>query len=229
MYKVELLAGARDRPNDQTMAECCVRTALELRGMGEHAFFGRFSGETVRVCPGFPALKADEIGRRVFDLHQRHAQAIGAVLEDAVQEHRAELVNRSLPPSSVLMITVSPVGAPTLAPADRHADAIETWVDEAEAESSYADGGADDVAKGNEITDSVSVAVAGDERAAIKALGLHLKSNIELKRADAAEWCHAAGFTLTKRGFQNRVWPRARADAGLESKAAPGRKRKSSR
>jgi hypothetical protein len=35
MYKVELLAGARKRPNDQTMAESYVRTALELREMGE--------------------------------------------------------------------------------------------------------------------------------------------------------------------------------------------------
>ena len=50
MYRVELLAGARDRPNDQTMAESYVRTALELREMSELEFFGRFSGETA-PCP----------------------------------------------------------------------------------------------------------------------------------------------------------------------------------
>ena len=61
MYKVELLAGARDGPNDQTMAESYVRTALELREMSEFAFFGRFSGETARVCAGFPSLRADDI------------------------------------------------------------------------------------------------------------------------------------------------------------------------
>ena len=54
MYKVELLTGERRGPKDQTMAESYVRTALELRDLGEFAFFGQFSGETARVCSGFP-------------------------------------------------------------------------------------------------------------------------------------------------------------------------------
>ena len=42
MYKIELLTGERQRPNDQTMAESYVRTALELREIDERAFFARF-------------------------------------------------------------------------------------------------------------------------------------------------------------------------------------------
>jgi hypothetical protein len=74
----------------------------------------------------------------------------------------------------------------------------------------------------------VSVAKAADETAAIKALASQLRCDPDMKRREAANWCKEAGFTLKPRGFQYRVWPRARAQAGLEANAPPGRKRKSS-
>ena len=134
MYKVELLAGERHKDEDKTMAESYVRTALELRDMGEHAFFGRFGGLTARVCNGFRSLTADEVGRQIFDLHQRHAQAIGDVLQAAVEGHSAELVKGSLPPSSVLMMTVVPGGAPVLASVGKRPDSLRTWIKEEEEE-----------------------------------------------------------------------------------------------
>jgi hypothetical protein len=119
-----------------------VRTALELREIGELAFFGRFSGETARVLTAFPSLSADEVGRRVLDLHQRHAQAIADVLKAGVEGHSAELVNRSLPPSSLLMMTVSPGAAPALATIGKRADSLQAWIDEVEAEPAPAGHGA---------------------------------------------------------------------------------------
>src|SRR5262249_28942467 len=135
MYKVELLTGERGKPRDQTMAESYVRTASELRDMSELAFFGRFGGETARVCLGFPSLKSDDVACQVFDLHQRHGQAIWSVLKAAVEKHSAELVKRSLPSSSILMMTVAPGATPALSSVGRHADPSETWIEGEEAES----------------------------------------------------------------------------------------------
>jgi hypothetical protein len=68
-----------------------------------------------------------------------------------------------------------------------------------------------------------------NESAAIKALSSQLESNPGLTRAEAKTWCTTAGFRLSARGFQNRVWPGARTKAELPEKALPGRKRKSLR
>jgi len=108
MYKIELLTGARLRPTDQTMAESYVRTALELRDIDERTFFDRFSGETSRVCSGFPTQKADDVACRVLDLHQRHGHDVGEVLTNGVKDNSAELVSGIVAPSSVLLMAVVP-------------------------------------------------------------------------------------------------------------------------
>ena len=74
-----------------------------------------------------------------------------------------------------------------------------------------------------------SSATARAETDAIKALVPLLKSNPQLKRADAAELCREAGYHFSDRGFQYRVWPAARVQAGLPAKALSGRKRETSR
>ena len=81
----------------------------------------------------------------------------------------------------------------------------------------------------NETATTKALATAGDETAATKALASHLWIIRQLPRAGAQSWLRARGFNLSDRGFQSRVWPRAREQAGLEAKARAGRKRKSSR
>jgi hypothetical protein len=64
------------------------------------------------------------------------------VLQAAVEGHSAQLVNRSLSPSSLLMMTVSPGGAPAVATIGKHANSLQAWIDEVEAEPASAGHGA---------------------------------------------------------------------------------------
>jgi len=68
----------------------------------------------------------------------------------------------------------------------------------------------------------ISESTAGDKSRAIKALAGHLKTNSELKRAEAEAWCKENDFHLSQRGFQSRVWAEARGQAGLPAKAPLG-------
>jgi hypothetical protein len=68
----------------------------------------------------------------------------------------------------------------------------------------------------------------GQESAAIKALAEYLKTNQQMSRAKAAEWCKTAGYDLGARPF-DRVWQGARLGAGLPRLAPAGRKPKSPR
>ena len=98
--------------------------------MGDHAFFDRFSGETMRACSGFPSLKTDDVARQVLELHQRHGQAIGGVLEAAVASYKAELVRGSLPPSSILMIAIARGATPAISRLPKYADPVQKLIQE---------------------------------------------------------------------------------------------------
>jgi hypothetical protein len=67
-------------------------------------------------------------------------------------------------------------------------------------------------------------AKAKDEADAIRHLAEKLKENPGMTRGEANAECEP--FAITKRGFLNRVFPKAREKAGLPPRALAGRKRK---
>jgi 7-cyano-7-deazaguanine synthase in queuosine biosynthesis len=127
-YRVELFAGTRDEARDRTMAESYVRNALEMRVFSELAFFNHFAGETARVFGGFPDLGADEVGRRVWQLHQAHGQSIWEVLRRAVEEFSEHLVDGNVPANSLLMMTVARREVPSLENKIENLDPIKPWI-----------------------------------------------------------------------------------------------------
>ena len=106
-YKSDLLADPRDDETDQTMAESYVRTAVDISGMNDIAFFGRYGGEVGRLLDCFPSSSPDEVGRGVYELHQRHAEDVKHVLTEAVAARSKDLVGQCLPASSLLVMSVS--------------------------------------------------------------------------------------------------------------------------
>jgi hypothetical protein len=78
--------------------------------------------------------------------------------------------------------------------------------------------------------DVIEVLCEGESVAvATRALASEFKRNPNLTRAQVKTWCVEHGYELSDRVFQFRVWPRARAPAGLPENALPGRKKKTSR
>ena len=62
-----------------------------------------------------------------------------------------------------------------------------------------------------------------DEAGAIKAVADLLRETPKLRRADARLHLAAEGIQVSDRGFLNRIWPKARLEAGLEAVAPAGR------
>jgi hypothetical protein len=101
---------------------------------------------------------------------------------------------------------------------DRDPVTLELWIGDV---NEVLCGGANEALSENEKSPT--------ENDATNALALVLKENPNLRRAEAISWCDKQGLKLSSRGFQNRVWPGARKEAGLDPKAPHGRKPKSSR
>ena len=107
MYFVDLLTGARDEGAGRTMAEAFVRRALEFRRMTRIGFLGKYAGEISRAARCFPGVKADEVAQRAFELHQRLGDAVHSVLANGVRAYASELIDQTLPASSVLRMAVA--------------------------------------------------------------------------------------------------------------------------
>jgi hypothetical protein len=107
MYFVDLLTGGRDEGAGRTMAEAFVRRALEFRRMTQIGFLGKYAGDISRAASCFPGAKADEVAQRAFELHQRLGDAVHSVLANGVRAYASELIDQTLPASSVLRMAVA--------------------------------------------------------------------------------------------------------------------------
>lgn len=101
-YKVKLFIDERDEGEPRTMIASYVETANEVSQMTPVQFFSRF-GEASRVLRHLDG-SADSAALKVFELYQRHAKRVTAVVDQAIADHAKEIRRRTLPDSCLLRL-----------------------------------------------------------------------------------------------------------------------------
>jgi 7-cyano-7-deazaguanine synthase in queuosine biosynthesis len=114
-YRVDLLTGPRDQPDDRVMVESYVRHAVELNGMAPSGFVARFANELARWSRCFPGMDADTVAECSYRLQQRHAAQVIKALELGIKENAQALAEQRLPQSCLLRM-VAGSSKPPLAP-----------------------------------------------------------------------------------------------------------------
>jgi hypothetical protein len=127
MYKVDLLLGPRKHGPQTTLAEAYVRTASSILRMADTAFIANY-GEVFRAVR-FLGEPENVAGRKIIELHRRHATAVCRVVDAAIRQHAAALRGRDLPDSCLLVLTVGgrgdQVGLPRVTSDEREGEVPE--------------------------------------------------------------------------------------------------------
>ena len=110
-YKVDLFEDARPAGPDRELALAYVRSAATVERMSDVAFFALY-GETSRIV-GYFSERADTVAGRIFDLHQRHAAAVGRVFTRAIRDCAVALRHGDLPADSLIPLVVGRHGGST--------------------------------------------------------------------------------------------------------------------
>lgn len=104
LYRLDPLVGDLPRGVARTMAEAYVRSASDIDRMNDLAFFSRF-GEAGRAVR-FLSDNANEAGRKIYELHKRHANEVCAVVDNAIRSNASALRSHSLPASCLVVLAL---------------------------------------------------------------------------------------------------------------------------
>jgi len=132
MYKVDLLIGERVVGENRTMAESFLQRAAGLRSSSEIDFFTLYPEATRALL--HVGLTADDAGRRIVELHKRHAEEVFAALAEGHRRYAREFQEGRLPDSCLLVLSVperyrqaSGDGTPTVPTFRREGDFWKIW------------------------------------------------------------------------------------------------------
>ena len=126
-YMRDLLFADRSADGDMRMALIYVSFFQKVGATSKQRFLVDFP-EVVTALDKFAGLSPEEAGDRVYDLFQRHAQAVEAVISDGVAKHARALYRNELPAGSLLAICFSR-GHVEAAPASDYDEQTKAFID----------------------------------------------------------------------------------------------------
>ena len=103
-YCLDLLTADRTANENLRMALNYVAFFNKLRGVSQNRFISEYS-ELVSALGEFPDLTTQEAGTRLFDMFQRQAASIDAVMVKALSENAEALVKGDILPGSLLALS----------------------------------------------------------------------------------------------------------------------------
>ena len=105
IYRVDLLTGERDDDKDRTLVESFIRNAQDMRDINEFGLNGSH-GEIIRVLRHVRGLNANEVALKILELHRKHGAEVARVMEEAVGNHSAEILDAKLPESCAIILSL---------------------------------------------------------------------------------------------------------------------------
>ena len=126
-YMRDLLLADRSADDEMRMALSYVSFFQRVGATSKKRFLVDFP-EVVSALDKFPDTAPDEVGNRLYDLFQRHAQAVEAVITDSVAKHSRALFRNELPAGSLLATCFSR-GHVEAAPASGYDEQTKAFID----------------------------------------------------------------------------------------------------
>jgi len=123
-YRLDLMTADRTGNENLRMALNYVAFFNKLRGVSQNRFLLEYS-EFVSALGEFPGLTAQEAGTRLFDMFQRQAASIDAVMVKALRENAEALVKGDILPGSLLALSRNVENVAVQPPSDYDAQAKE--------------------------------------------------------------------------------------------------------
>ena len=105
-YKTDVLMGPTPAGKSRIMAVEWARHALSFRDMDIATFMQRFGVEATHILQGHPDLEPRQVIERTLEMHRHHGDDIFTVMEAAIRDHAAEIADRRIDPTSLLMLHI---------------------------------------------------------------------------------------------------------------------------
>lgn len=107
-YETQLFTDPLTDTKHRTMVESYIGHAKYLEGAATSEFFQKFPqiSEISPYCGGTNSQAA----RRIFDLHNRHGNQVGKVIEEQIMQHSKIIRRKQIDPNSLLAIIIKQPG-----------------------------------------------------------------------------------------------------------------------